>query len=64
MTSPKLLVPKAHQVCIPMLALTNRTLPSDIVTFTPPGWLLVALWYPVNTAPHAGPQSIRQSAQG
>ena len=63
MTSPPALVPKAHQVCMPMLLLTNRTLPSANPTLQPPGWLLVALWYPLYVAPQP-PQSIRQSAQG
>ena len=62
MISPLFLVPKAHHVVMEMLLFTNRTLPSHIVTFKPPGWLLVALWYPENTAPQADPQSIRQSA--
>ena len=42
MTSPESLVPKAHHVCWAMLLLMNRTLPSAIPTFTPPGWLLAA----------------------
>ena len=44
MTSPLAFVPNAHHVAMATLLLTNRTLPSAIATFTPPGWLLVALW--------------------
>src|SRR5262245_7903613 len=62
--SPPALVPRAHHVIIAMLLLTNFTLPSAIATLTPPGCMLVALWYPVKTAPQPEPQSIRQSAQG
>ena len=50
MTSPRLLVPKAHQVRWEMLLLTNRTLPSLNATFTPPGWLLAAWWYPLSNS--------------
>ena len=36
-TSPPALVPRAHQVWIPMVALMNLTEPSQKRTFTPPG---------------------------
>src|SRR5262245_50884906 len=43
MTSPLARVPRAIQMFICVVPLTNRTLPSDISTLAPPGWLLVAL---------------------
>ncbi len=41
MTSPFALVERAHQTWRLMVFLTNWTCPSAMVTFTPPGWLLV-----------------------
>ncbi len=64
MTSPLSRVPRAHQVRISMVLLINRTLPSAIAALTPPGWLLVALKYPLCSAPQSGPQSSRQEFQG
>src|SRR5262245_56436419 len=43
MTSPLLLVPRAIQVLILIESLMNLTLPSPIVTLTPPGCQLSAL---------------------
>ena len=36
------MVESAHQTILLTVFLTNLTEPSAIVTFTPPGWLLVA----------------------
>ena len=52
-TSPPARVPNAHQTCGLMVDLTNRTLPSQKRTFTPPGCRLLAVkaplgWYPVS----------------
>jgi hypothetical protein len=41
-TSPPLRVPRPHQMFWAIELLTNRTLPSAIATFTPPGWELEA----------------------
>ena len=43
MTSPLDLVPRAHQVGRLIESLMSLTLPSPMVTLTPPGWLLEAL---------------------
>src|SRR4051812_46404911 len=56
-TSPPALVPRAHQILMLMVLLTNFTLPSHIPTFTPPGWLLVALYHPLCNTPQLGQSS-------
>ena len=42
-TSPWLRVPIAHQTCMLIVSLMNRTEPSQNVTFTPPAWLLLGV---------------------
>ena len=59
MTSPLARVPRAHQVAWLIESLTNRTLPSPIRIFTPPGWLLLAV---TNSASPMA--ALEQKAQG